>query len=43
MMAKEEKELKPKKDCPACKGKGEVVLIPGVDRFKVACTCKFEK
>lgn len=41
-MAKEEKELKPKKDCPACGGKGFVELIPGTD-VKVACTCKFEK
>ena len=50
-MAKEEKvkeekveapkELKPKADCPICKGKGHVVLVPGTN-IKVGCTCKFK-
>ena len=42
-MAKEEKELKPKKDCPACKGEGYVELIKGQKQPRVVCTCKFEK
>lgn len=33
-------ELKPKPDCPICKGKGVVELAGGT--FKVSCTCKFK-
>ena len=35
------KELKPKTDCPICKGEGFVVVVPGMD-MKVQCTCKYK-
>jgi len=35
------KELKPKADCPICKGEGFVVVVPG-SNIKVGCTCKFK-
>jgi len=40
-VAAEDKELKPKPDCPICKGKGFVVLVPGTN-IRVGCTCKYK-
>jgi len=33
------KDLKPKKDCPICNGKGFVEIVGAM---KVACTCKYK-
>jgi len=33
-------DLKPKKDCPICQGKGFVPLAGG--SLKVSCTCRYK-